>query len=295
MEPLTDAEADDYLKHLGVVRSGQVNREYLDALIRAHLERVTFENLDVVLGRNIPLGPNAVLSKVMRRRRGGYCFELNSLFGRLLMTLGYQVKLRAARFLLMMPDHLHAKTRLSHMTLLVELPDGVSCIADVGMGFVGVHRALLLQGDASPCRVRTSISGSVEISLPTKNAGWKVFYLVEPYDLTWQDFESIKWYLSTKPDCALRHMVVVGRRSPVDGCWLQLVDDRFIRWSPVDGIVEKRVMRDADEILELLQTTFALRLCPKDDVEALRFRLSEVLRSSKLAEIALDGMNLWPE
>ncbi|KAL1482642.1 hypothetical protein MTO96_033654 [Rhipicephalus appendiculatus] len=295
MDPLTEAEADDYLKHLGVLRSGQLDREYLDTLIRAHLERVTFENLDFLLQRAIHLGADLVLSKVTQNGRGGCCFELNSLFGRLLMTLGYQVQVRASRFLLLVPDDSGVRTRLSHMALMVELPDGERCVVDVGMGLAAVHRALPLQGDASPFRVRTSISGRVEISVPAGSAGFKTYYVIEPYDLTWRDFATINWYMSTSPDSLMQHMLLVGRRSSSDGCWLRLVDDQFIRWSPVDGIVEKRMMRDADDILELLQTTFALRLRPQDDVEPLRLRLSELLRISKLTEMFPDGMNLWPE
>ncbi|KAL1445221.1 hypothetical protein MTO96_029283 [Rhipicephalus appendiculatus] len=273
MDPLTEAEADDYLKHLGVLRSGQLNREYLDTLIRAHLERVTFENLDFLLQRAIPLDASLVLSKLTQNGRGGCCFELNALFGRLLMTLGCQVQLRASRFLLLVPDDLGVRTRLSHMALIVELPDGDRCVVEVGMGLAGVHRALPLRG----------------------SAGWKTYYVIEPYDLTWHDLESINWYMSTNPDSVMQHMLLVGRRSSSDGCWLRLVDDQFIRWSPVDGIVEKRMMRDADDILEVLQTTFALRLRPQDDVEPLRLRLSELLRISKLTEMLPDGMNLWPE
>ncbi|KAL1473765.1 hypothetical protein MTO96_038490 [Rhipicephalus appendiculatus] len=276
-------------------RSGQLNREYLDTLIRAHLERVTFENLDSLLQRAILLDANLVLSKLTQNGRGGCCFELNALFGRLLMTLGCQVQLRASRFLLLVPDNSGVRTRLSHMALIVELPDGERCVVEVGMALAGVHRALPLQGDASPFRVRTSISGRVEISVPAGSAGWKTYYVIEPYDLTWHDLESINWYMSTNPDSVMQHMLLVGRRSSSDGCWLRLVDDQFIRWSPVDGIVEKRMMLDVDDILEVLQTTFELRLRPQDDVEPLRLRLSEVLRISKLAQMLPDGMNLWPE
>ncbi|XP_077486530.1 arylamine N-acetyltransferase-like [Amblyomma americanum] len=263
-------EVQDYLKYLEVIRPIEPNLDDLNVLIRTHSERVTFENLDCLLRREVSLNAKAVLTKVTLRGRGGYCLELNCLFGRLLQALGYRVQLRAARFCLMTPDDAPEKTRLIHVTLLVQLPDGGDpWITDVAQAFIGMERALPLKGgDTTPYRVReVDDSGAVEHSLPTKSGGWKAFFLIEPY----------------------------GRRSEDDGCWLQLVRERFIRWSPSDGILEKRVLSSEDEILELLQTVFRLRLSPEEDTEPLRVRLRELLDSWREDGSFWEKKSRWPE
>ena len=68
----------------------------LQALHRAHLLAVPFENLDIHLGRPIMLDQGALFDKIVTRRRGGFCYELNGLFALLLRGLGFDVTLLAA-------------------------------------------------------------------------------------------------------------------------------------------------------------------------------------------------------
>ncbi|MBA2276851.1 MAG: arylamine N-acetyltransferase [Chloroflexia bacterium] len=72
--------------------------ETLGALSLAHLRAVPFENLDIHLGRPIRLEQATVFDKIVRQRRGGFCYELNGLFASLLRALGYRVELLSAQF-----------------------------------------------------------------------------------------------------------------------------------------------------------------------------------------------------
>ena len=63
---------------------------------RAHLLAVPFENLDIHLGRPISLDQDALFGKIVTRRRGGFCYELNGLFALLLRELGFEVTLLSA-------------------------------------------------------------------------------------------------------------------------------------------------------------------------------------------------------
>lgn len=69
----------------------------LRELMRAHLLHVPFENLDIY--RNIPIymDPDAQFDKIVRKKRGGFCYELNSLFYMLLDKLGYETEMASAR------------------------------------------------------------------------------------------------------------------------------------------------------------------------------------------------------
>jgi N-hydroxyarylamine O-acetyltransferase len=78
-------------------RIGAAPGSSLADLQRQHLMSVPFENLDIHLGATITLDPDAFYAKVVKRRRGGFCYELNGLFAELLRALGHDVTLLAAR------------------------------------------------------------------------------------------------------------------------------------------------------------------------------------------------------
>lgn len=104
----------------------------LAELHRAHLQVVPFENLDIHLKRPIRLNEDAFFEKVVLQRRGGFCYELNGLFARLLRTLGYGVTLLNAR-VATRPDGGAYGPDFDHLALLVEDASG-RWLADVGFG-----------------------------------------------------------------------------------------------------------------------------------------------------------------
>ncbi len=114
--------------------------ETLRGLHEAHALTVPFENLDVQLGRTISLDPSLLFKKIVRERRGGYCFELNGLFAVILEQLGFTVHRLMARVL-----YGSATVRpLSHEVLLVDV-EGDRWIADVGFGVNGLIAPLPLR------------------------------------------------------------------------------------------------------------------------------------------------------
>jgi len=93
----------------------------LRALHRSHLLAVPFENLDIYLGHPISLDEAALFEKIVVRRRGGFCYELNSAFAALLRELGFSVtylSARAAR------EDGGYSPEFDHLTLLVHLAGG---------------------------------------------------------------------------------------------------------------------------------------------------------------------------
>lgn len=122
-------DVDQYTARLGYAGPRAPTPATLMALHRRHMLTVPFENLDIPLGRHITLAPEALWAKVIVTRRGGFCYELNTLFGGLLRALGYHVDWLSARVWSGTgwgPDK-------DHMALRVEV-DGVSWLADVGFG-----------------------------------------------------------------------------------------------------------------------------------------------------------------
>lgn len=299
MEPLSEQQTQVYLTHLGLAMPTEASRENLDALIRAHLERIPFENLDALLGRPISLEAGDVLSKVTQRGRGGYCFELNTLFARLLLSLGYRVHLRPARLRFTTPDDSAIVTRLSHVVLYVELPHDSDCLVTVGMSAVGLHRPLPLKGDTWPFRIRMlHPSKALEVSVATSGGavgGWMAFCKVEPCVLEWADVAPLNWYSSTYPYSTMRRLLLVGRRAVKDGHWLRIMNNCFIRWSPKDCIVEKRIFRAEEEVLDVLRKEFGVNLDPEKDVVPLRTQIRHLLESLNGSSNGISKDVIWPE
>jgi N-hydroxyarylamine O-acetyltransferase len=102
----------------------------LAGLLRAHLLSIPFENFDVLLGRGIRLDLDGVQAKLVRARRGGYCFEHATLFAAVLEKLGFQTVRHTARVIVFAPIAAAPRT---HMFLTVRLPEG-TFVVDPGFG-----------------------------------------------------------------------------------------------------------------------------------------------------------------
>jgi N-hydroxyarylamine O-acetyltransferase len=89
-------DVDAYLRRLGSTRPAGRSAADLATLHRAHLLTVPFEDLDIHRGVPIDLDLDAIYDKVVRRRRGGFCYENNGLFAGLLTELGFDVTLVSA-------------------------------------------------------------------------------------------------------------------------------------------------------------------------------------------------------
>jgi N-hydroxyarylamine O-acetyltransferase len=120
-----------YFERIGHRGSTTPTLDTLRALCLAHVRSVPFENLDVLLGRGISLEEAAVDAKLIDARRGGYCFEQNTLFLRVLLELGFTARPISARVRVGRPrDYTPART---HVFVRLEL-EGESWLADVGVG-----------------------------------------------------------------------------------------------------------------------------------------------------------------
>lgn len=88
---LTESQLDAYLARIGVDRSVSRDIDGLAQLQRAHLMNFTWETLDAFMGWPSSMAPDAIFAKMVEGRRGGWCFEMNGLFGAALDALGFRV------------------------------------------------------------------------------------------------------------------------------------------------------------------------------------------------------------
>jgi len=137
-EPLPDAE--QYLKRLGITSFQKPDKETLDALILAHLRTVPFENIDIYdASADVSIGIPDLFDKIVIRRRGGYCFELNAVFAALLTSLGYDCYSVAVRIVW----HYERPMPVTHRAMIVTI-DGIRYFCDVGFGGPLPQCALLI-------------------------------------------------------------------------------------------------------------------------------------------------------
>jgi N-hydroxyarylamine O-acetyltransferase len=131
---------DAYLERIAYHGPREATEPTLVALHRAHMLAVPFENLDIHLGVENVLDPDHVFDKVVTRRRGGWCYELNGSFARLLEALGFTVTRHSASVVLSEPP----SPDFAHLTLRVDLDR--PWLADVGFG-ASFTRPLRLDDD----------------------------------------------------------------------------------------------------------------------------------------------------
>jgi N-hydroxyarylamine O-acetyltransferase len=117
-----------YLDRIRFNRPLRTDFETLRALHRAHLLAVPFENLDIHRGTPIDLSLDRLYDKIVRRRRGGFCYELNGLFAWALAEIGFWVQLHAARVF----EGEQEGPDFDHLALQV-YADGAA-LSDVGFG-----------------------------------------------------------------------------------------------------------------------------------------------------------------
>ena len=124
---MTPETRDRYLALLGSSTVPAPDLATLRALHLRHLLTVPFENLDIHLGVENVLDPEHVFDKIVTRRRGGWCYELNGLFALLLEAFGFDVTRYSAAVVLGEPS-----PDFAHLTLRVDLDR--PWLADVGFG-----------------------------------------------------------------------------------------------------------------------------------------------------------------
>lgn len=118
-----------YLERIGIANVGAADSETLRTLQLHHLLAVPFENLDIHLRRPIDVDPQRAIEKIVERRRGGFCYELNGAFAALLTDLGFCVTLLSARAF---GANGIAGPEYDHLALRVDLTE--PWLVDVGFG-----------------------------------------------------------------------------------------------------------------------------------------------------------------
>ena len=190
---------ENYLKRISFQGEIQTNQRTLVALHRNHILNIPFENLDIHYGRKIILDLNRIEQKVIANRRGGFCYELNGLFGALLSQLGYDVRLISAR--------VYGKEKfgreLDHLILLVKLDE--DWLVDVGFGenFIEPIQIAVGKAQCDPTgvyKITTYDSTYLQLKSDMDGSGYSPKYLFSLAERQYEDFTEMCEYHQTSPE-----------------------------------------------------------------------------------------------
>ena len=185
-----------YLDRVGVTTPAAGDAAGLRALHRAHQLTVPFENLSIHLAEPISLDEPDLIDKIVRRRRGGFCYELNGAFALLLEALGAQVSRVGAR--------VHGEAGLSppldHLALIVRPADGTGpWLADVGFGSHSDYPLLLeARDDQEDPAGRFRLADASDADIDVLKDG-KPQYRIETRERSLADCVPTCWWQQTSP------------------------------------------------------------------------------------------------
>ncbi|MEV3969268.1 arylamine N-acetyltransferase [Streptomyces sp. NPDC050698] len=266
MSDSTHFDLEAYLRRIG----WEGERRAVPATLRgahlAHMRAIPFENLDALRRTAPSLALADLMAKLVHSRRGGYCYEHNTLFAHTLETLGFRVTRLAARVVLG-ADSIASRPR-THMALLVEVPgEPRPYLADVGFGAVG---ALLqpvplvadteFEGAGRRHRlVHAPHHGPLEMwVLEAHDQGkdaWIAQYAftLEPFEAP--DYDVINWHVGTNPRSPFTRRLYVQH---VSADRHLLLDGPLLTKTRADGTVTERELTGEGEVRRLLEEEFGI-------------------------------------
>lgn len=264
---------ETYLQHIQYDHVPEATFETLYQLHLRHTQTIPFENLSSFTGMEMSLKIPDLMEKFTVKKRGGYCYEQNSLFQFVLEQIGFKTTGLAARVRLNVANDM--VTPRSHMLLLVEA-GGEQWIADTGFGGMTLTTPIRfvmdeIQGTPHGRYRLTCESEHYRLEAKIKEE-WKMLYL---FDLTAHhpvDYEVFNWYVSTNPSSHFVTSLVAAR--PEETGRHTLFDTQY-SFYPLVGEPEKKQLRSVEEIKQVLEDIFQIHTADAVDLDA---RLDALLR-----------------
>lgn len=261
-------EAGAYLARIGWSGEIRPDARTLAALVRAHRFSVPYETLDLWHRRSFTLDLEAIYDKIVVRRRGGYCFELNGIFAWLLREVGFNVREYFGRWLLGEDE---AVPMRRHRVICVALPDGPNRIVDAGIGLPFMFSPLEFVFDVPQLldgRIYRIVKDPVltcVVQVQTTE-GWKNLFSFDTAPQLPIDFEYANWWCQTNPQSSFlaKVWVYLPQKS---GCAKAISFEKdeeshenALQFAYFDeqGKLVKRVLADEDELQQVLKEHFGI-------------------------------------
>jgi len=259
-----------YLARLGIERPTRIDAHALTALHAAHQRAIPFENIDVWSGVPLDLDPDALFDKIVRRNRGGFCYELNSLFARLLIELGFDVRMMSAG--VVNADGVIGPP-FDHMCLRVEL-EGGPWLSDVGFGRaplrpVRLEEAERIDDPAAAFRLRRVTGNGAGFgpepwdfarAAPANRRsgpdGWMPLYRFDPSDRELEEFAPMCSWHQSSADSVFPGTLIVSRATERGR-----ISVRGMEWiREADGHREEGTLESSDARKSFIHNEFGIQI-----------------------------------
>jgi len=254
-----------YLERIDYRGSLAPTAETLRDLQVAHLLTVPFENLSIHAGQPIVLEDDALFTKIVANRRGGFCYEANGLFAALLRALGFNVAMLSAEVANAEGEF---GPNFDHMALMVSLP--VSSLAssaqrwlvDVGFGDSFLQPLLLDErcDQVQRSRAYRILSDGTRLLLMRRDEGdeWKAQYRFTLQTYSYADYADMCRYHQTSPQSHFTRARICSRATE-DGR-ITLSEMRFITTSQsgVHEVRQERTLTSEVEYATILREQFGI-------------------------------------
>lgn len=248
-----------YLERIGYDRPARLDIESLFGLHRTHLLTVPFENLDIHADVPIQLDERSLWEKIIERRRGGFCYELNGMFARLLKKTGFEVTYLNGQ---VYNNEGKRGIEFGHLTLTVKIPgEQETWLVDVGFGdsfFEPLQFTVDSEQQQGSRAYRIEQSGDgYDLWKRDFDGRWKRQYFFDLHPRNFPgDYEPACLYHQTSPHSSFTHGRVISLATP-DG---RITLDKNNLSIIASGKRIKRKLKSKQEFREFLKLYFDIAL-----------------------------------
>lgn len=255
-----------YFERIGFAGSIAPTIQTLEQLHALHPAVIPFENSAPLTGEQVLLDQQSLEKKLLTEKRGGFCFEHNFLFMRILADLDYEVRPLLARVIWTNPEAIAAPP--SHMLLLIDIK-GANYIADVGFGGLSLTAPLRLRAgaeQATPHETFRLTGGDPDWTLEVKiGEEWRGVYVFTTATVAEVDLWDINRDLSSNP--ASPFTLQLRAALAPSGRRLRVHNDQFTIQRTGEA-PEKRSLTSVAEIRAVLTEQLGLTLPESEKLDA---------------------------
>jgi N-hydroxyarylamine O-acetyltransferase len=265
-----------YLKRIGLPPglNYSQDRKTLAQVMAAQSRSIPFENYDVVLGHTISMKPENVETKLVNNKRGGYCFEQNTLLKMALEAMGFEVMPVLCRVRWGKPDDsLEPNTGFTHFALQVKTGEG-TYLADVGFAGTNSMEPVNLDIGDTPqslpegqFRVAPSKHTGFRVLELLVNEEWRPLYEWRPEAAPFVDQEACNWFSCTYPKARFTSQffccLIVGEERH------HILNNEYVirKGHGAQSSVTKEQISDKIRLLELVDQVFGVQLPETEGID----------------------------
>ena len=230
----------------------------LKVLQEQHMKNIPFENIDIVVGRDIILEKEHLFKKIIENKRGGYCFELNLIYKLLLTSLGFKPKSVMGRVWLRNPKQMPPR---NHLALLINLA-GKTYLTDVGFGALAprvpmdIHSNEEIEDGDGIVRIVNTELNQYMVQRKVDNL-WEDQYSFEDIKISNDDLQIANFYMSKSRFSHFHQHKFIGLFT--DRGRLGLFENKLTRRIGINTL-ETSEISTQEEWLTTLKDTFNIEL-----------------------------------